>query len=205
MDCPSRTDDVLPHPTWNQSPPELAADTTTRRDLKGAAIPKDEIELDTITSVKHVPAFENAVEAPPDPNPPHASCLSRTLFTFRTFTSFIGPGFLISVAYIDPGNYATDVAAGASTKFALLFVVLMSNLFAIFLQSLSIKLGSVTGLNLAENCRKHAPRWCTIVLYVISEVAIVATDIAEVSWNYGWVVDGEDVLTGCRLLGRRLR
>jgi len=97
------------------------------------------------------------------------------------FTTFIGPGFLISVAYIDPGNYATDVAAGAKTKFALLFVVLMSNLFAIFLQSLSIKLGSVTGLNLAENCKAHLPKWCTIVLYILAEAAIIATDIAEVS------------------------
>ncbi|KAK0946475.1 NRAMP-like transporter smf-3, partial [Friedmanniomyces endolithicus] len=60
------------------------------------------------------------------------------------YVKFIGPGFMISVAYIDPGNYATDVGAGASYRFKLLFVVLMSNLFAIFLQSLCIKLGTVT-------------------------------------------------------------
>src|SRR6266536_3471193 len=81
---------------------------------------------------------------------------------------------------IDPGNYATDVAAGAATKFSLLFIVLMSNLFAIFLQSLCIKLGTVTGLNLAENCRAHLPRWLNITLYLFSESAIIATDIAEV-------------------------
>ena len=96
------------------------------------------------------------------------------------YTKFVGPGFLISVAYIDPGNYATDVGAGAQTKFSLLFVVLMSNLFAIFLQSLCIKLGTVTGLNLAENCKAHLPRWLNITLYVFAETAIVATDIAEV-------------------------
>jgi metal iron transporter len=96
------------------------------------------------------------------------------------FAQFVGPGFLIAVAYIDPGNYATDVAAGADTKFALLFIVLMSNLFAIFLQSLCIKLGSVTGLNLAENCKAHLPKWLTIILYVFAEAAIIATDIAEV-------------------------
>lgn len=96
------------------------------------------------------------------------------------FGSFIGPGFLIAVAYIDPGNYATDAAAGAESKYALLFVVLMSNLFAVFLQSLCIKLGSVTGLNLAENCRAHLPKWLTIILYILSEAAIIATDIAEV-------------------------
>ncbi|KAJ5979604.1 hypothetical protein N7481_006902 [Penicillium waksmanii] len=96
------------------------------------------------------------------------------------FARFVGPGFLIAVAYIDPGNYATDVAAGAQFKYALLFIVLLSNLFAILLQSLCIKLGTVTGLNLAENCREHLPRWIVYILYVFAEAAIVATDIAEV-------------------------
>lgn len=96
------------------------------------------------------------------------------------YARFVGPGFLIAVAYIDPGNYATDVQAGASTRYAHLFVILMSNLFAIFLQSLCIKLGSVTGLNLAENCRKHLPSWMIWPLYILSEGAIIATDVAEV-------------------------
>ncbi|KAJ5813853.1 uncharacterized protein N7503_000603 [Penicillium pulvis] len=96
------------------------------------------------------------------------------------FARFVGPGFLIAVAYIDPGNYSTDVSAGADFKYSLLFVVLMSNLFAILLQSLCIKLGTVTGLNLAENCREHLPRWLVIILYIFAEVAIIATDIAEV-------------------------
>lgn len=96
------------------------------------------------------------------------------------FARFVGPGFLIAVAYIDPGNYSTDVSAGAEFKYSLLFVVLMSNLFAILLQSLCIKLGTVTGLNLAENCREHLPRWLVIILYIFAEVAIIATDIAEV-------------------------
>lgn len=96
------------------------------------------------------------------------------------FARFIGPGFLIAVAYIDPGNYATDVAAGAQFKYSLLFIVLLSNLFAILLQSLCIRLGSVTGLNLAENCRQHLPRWLVYILYVFAEAAIIATDIAEV-------------------------
>lgn len=96
------------------------------------------------------------------------------------YARFIGPGFLVSVSYIDPGNYATDVGAGASTKYAHLFIVLLSNLFAIFLQSLCIKLGTVTGLDLAENCRRHLPRWMVYILYVLSEGAIIATDVAEV-------------------------
>ncbi|KAK5706174.1 NRAMP-like transporter smf-3 [Elasticomyces elasticus] len=98
----------------------------------------------------------------------------------RKYVKFIGPGFLISVAYIDPGNYATDVSAGATYRFKLLFIVLMSNLFAIFLQSLCIKMGSVTGLNLAEMCRAHMPPWLNYTLYVFAEAAIIATDIAEV-------------------------
>lgn len=96
------------------------------------------------------------------------------------FARFVGPGFLIAVAYIDPGNYSTDVSAGGDFKYKLLFVVLLSNLFAILLQSLCIKLGTVTGLNLAENCREHLPRWLVIILYIFAEVAIIATDIAEV-------------------------
>jgi len=97
------------------------------------------------------------------------------------FSKFIGPGFMIAVAYIDPGNYATDVAAGASYKFQLLVMVLVSNIIAIFLQSLCIKLGSVTGLDLAQNIKAHCPRWLNIVLYIFAEAAIIVTDIAEVS------------------------
>lgn len=72
------------------------------------------------------------------------------------------------------------MAAGASFRFKLLFVILMSNIFAIFLQSLCVKLGTVTGMNLAENCKAHLPRWLNYVLYFFAEAAIIATDIAEV-------------------------
>lgn len=99
----------------------------------------------------------------------------------KEFASFVGPGLLIAVAYIDPGNYATDVAAGAATKFRLLFVVLMSNIFAVVLQSLSIRLGTVTGMNLAEHCKAHLPKWLNIIVYLLAEAAIIATDLAEVS------------------------
>ena len=103
------------------------------------------------------------------------------------FLNFIGPGFLVAVAYIDPGNYSTDVSAGAATNFKLLFIVLMSNLFAIILQSLAIRLGTVTGLNLAQHCRAHLPRWMNIVLYLLGEGAIIATDIAEVRSMKLWL------------------
>ncbi|KZF24957.1 natural resistance-associated macrophage protein [Xylona heveae TC161] len=104
----------------------------------------------------------------------------RTLRSVAKFAKFLGPGFLVSVAYIDPGNYSTDAAAGASYRFRLLFIILMSNVFAIFLQSLCIKLGTITGMDLAENCRIHLPKWMNLTLYVFAEAAIIATDIAEV-------------------------
>ena len=78
------------------------------------------------------------------------------------------------MAYIDPGNYATDVAAGATYRFKLLFIVLMSNIFAIFLQSLCIKLGTVSGLNLAEACRAFLPKWMNYALYILAEGAVRA-------------------------------
>ncbi|KAI9664717.1 MAG: hypothetical protein M1821_006165 [Bathelium mastoideum] len=106
--------------------------------------------------------------------------LQRTRATLFKYIKFIGPGFMISVAYIDPGNYATDISAGASYRFKLLFMILLSNIFAIFLQSLCIKLGSVTGKNLAENCKAHLPRWLNYTVYFLAECAIIATDIAEV-------------------------
>lgn len=110
--------------------------------------------------------------------------VNKVVVTLQKYVRFVGPGFLIAVAYIDPGNYATDVEAGAATQYRHLFIILMSNLFAIFLQSLCIKLGSVTGLNLAENCRKHLPKWLNIILYVLAEAAIIATDIAEVRTEF---------------------
>lgn len=100
---------------------------------------------------------------------------------------------------VDPGNYATDIVAGASYRFRLLFVILMSNLIAIFLQSLSIKLGTVTGLNLAEACRAFLPRWLNYFLYFMAEAAIIATDIAEVGVSpFSYVLFSVTSSTGAR-------
>ncbi|CAM1509881.1 Fc.00g002160.m01.CDS01 [Cosmosporella sp. VM-42] len=108
------------------------------------------------------------------------SVFSEMKHVLLCFGKFVGPGFMISVAYIDPGNYATDIAAGAQYRFKLLFIVLLSNIFAIFLQSLAIKLGTVTGLDLSSACRAFLPRWLNYFLYALAEIAIIATDIAEV-------------------------
>lgn len=76
------------------------------------------------------------------------------------------------MAYIDPGNYSTDVAASATYRFRLLFIVLMSNIFTIFLQSLCIRLGSITSLNLAEAYREFLPKWLNIGLYIMAKGAV---------------------------------
>lgn len=96
------------------------------------------------------------------------------------YAKFVGPGVMVSVAYLDPGNYATAVSAGALYEYKHLFVILLSNLFAVFLQILCTKLGGVTGLDLAQNCRQHLSRSTCIAIYVLAEIAIIATDLAEV-------------------------
>ncbi|CAJ2505287.1 Uu.00g126810.m01.CDS01 [Anthostomella pinea] len=123
-------------------------------------------------------AFANP--APPPPSHGPRTPVHKVAHTLVTFGKFVGPGFLVAVAYIDPGNYSTDISAGAENRFRLLFIILMSNIFAVFLQCLSVKLGTVTGLNLAQACRAFLPRWLNYFLYFMAEVAIIATDIAEV-------------------------
>lgn len=99
---------------------------------------------------------------------------------WRRALGFIGPGFLISVGYMDPGNWATDLAAGSRFGYKLLFAIMVSNLLAILLQGLSIKLGVATERDLAQACREHYSKPVTIGLWVFAEIAIAACDLAEV-------------------------
>jgi manganese transport protein len=92
---------------------------------------------------------------------------------------FAGPAVIASIAYMDPGNFATNIQAGAKYGYALLWVVLMANVIAMLFQALSAKLGIVTGRNLAELCREHFPQPVVITLWIVSEVAAMATDLAE--------------------------
>ena len=92
---------------------------------------------------------------------------------------FAGPAVIASIAYMDPGNFATNIQAGAKYGYALLWVVLMANVAAMLFQALSAKLGIVTGRNLAEMCRDHFPQPVVWALWVVSEVAAMATDLAE--------------------------
>jgi manganese transport protein len=94
--------------------------------------------------------------------------------------AFSGPGYLVAVGYMDPGNWATDLAGGSAFGYSLLSVILLSNLMAILLQSLSARLGIVTGRDLAQACRDHYPRPVAITLWVLCEIAICACDLAEV-------------------------
>jgi manganese transport protein len=99
---------------------------------------------------------------------------------WRRLLSFVGPGFLIAVGYMDPGNWATDLAAGSRYGYALLFVVMVSNLMAILLQSLALKLGIATERDLAQMCRENYSRPVSLFLWIGAEVAIAACDLAEV-------------------------
>lgn len=92
---------------------------------------------------------------------------------------FFGPAFVISVGYMDPGNWGTDIEGGARFGYRLLWVILMANLMAILLQILSAKLGIATGKSLPEVCRDHYPRWLSMTLWITAEIAAIATDLAE--------------------------
>jgi manganese transport protein len=99
---------------------------------------------------------------------------------WRRLFAFIGPGYLVSVGYMDPGNWATDIAAGASLGYALLWVLLMANVMAILLQMLSARLGIVTGMDLAQGCRAMFPRRVGTALWLLAEIGIAACDLAEI-------------------------
>ena len=98
----------------------------------------------------------------------------------RKFLAFFGPGLLIAVGYIDPGNWATDLSAGAKYGYTLLFIIVLSNLFAILFQYLALKLGIATGRDLAQACRDSFSRPVSIALWLLCEVAIISCDLAEV-------------------------
>ncbi|TVY84866.1 Manganese transporter SMF1 [Lachnellula suecica] len=208
MNCPSRTEE--PEGTgFNQNPSALAADLTTRQDLNGIANARllRRASGSEIHTMEELDPGDNLARDKKSPSVREEGAEAGTVVSrdgSGSGSGGLGGGsargdhgqkrcknlsfdlfkrarkIAISVAYIDPGNYSTDVAAGATYRFKLLFIVLMSNIFAIFLQSLCIKLGSVSGLNLAEACKEFLPKWLNIFLYIMAEAAIIATDIAEV-------------------------
>jgi manganese transport protein len=137
---------------------------------------------------------------------------------WRKMFAFAGPGYLVAVGYMDPGNWATDLGGGSKFGYTLLSVVLLSSLIAMFLQALSAKLGIATGRDLAQSCREHYSRRTSIFLWIICEVAIAACDLAEVLGSavalqllfhlpiiYGVILTGADVLIVLALQGRGFR
>jgi manganese transport protein len=125
----------------------------------------------------------------------------------RRFLAFAGPGYLVSVGYMDPGNWATDLAGGAKFGYALLWVILLSNLMAMFLQTLCVRLGVASGRDLAQACRDRYSKPVAYVLWILCEIAIIACDLAEVVGSavalnllfgvplvWGVVITGFDVL-----------
>jgi manganese transport protein len=137
---------------------------------------------------------------------------------FGKLLAFAGPGYLVAVGYMDPGNWATDLAGGSRFGYTLLSVVLLSNLMAVLLQGLASKLGIVTGRDLAQACRDHYPRPVTVMLWLLCEVAIAACDLAEVIGSaialnllfhvpvaIGVVITGFDVLLLLTLQNRGVR
>jgi len=95
------------------------------------------------------------------------------------YLAFAGPAIVASIAYMDPGNFATNIQAGAKYGYTLLWVVLLANLIAMLFQALSAKLGIVTGRNLAEMCRDHFSKPVVMAMWLVSEIAAMATDLAE--------------------------
>ena len=133
--------------------------------------------------------------------------ISLSAIGWRRLLGFLGPGFLISVGYMDPGNWATDIAGGSRFGYTLLFVIMASNLMAILLQSLSLKLGVATERDLAQLCHEAYGRRVSFALWMGAEVAIAACDLAEVIGSaialnllfhiplfYGVLITGLDVL-----------
>jgi manganese transport protein len=126
------------------------------------------------------PAPQPAVAQPSLPEVHSSVAVSRSPYSWRRLLGFLGPGFLIAVGYMDPGNWATDIAGGSRFGYTLLFVVMASNLMAVLLQSLSLKLGVATERDLAQLCHEEYGPRISFALWIFAEIAIAACDLAEV-------------------------
>jgi manganese transport protein len=125
-------------------------------------------------------AWRTQALAPSLPEVHRSLHVPRTAGGLRKLLAFAGPGFLVAVGYMDPGNWATDLAGGSRYNYTLLSVIMLSNLMAVLLQSLAIKLGVVTGRDLAQACRDHFSRKLSFAFWGFAEIAIAACDLAEV-------------------------
>src|SRR5215475_12954600 len=110
----------------------------------------------------------------------HSTVRTSQVSFWRRMFAFAGPAYLVSVGYMDPGNWATDLEGGARFGYKLLWVLVMSNAMAVLLQTLSARLGIVSGRDLPQACRETYPRPLSLALWVLCEIAIAACDLAEV-------------------------
>jgi manganese transport protein len=172
--------------------------------------------MPTMTPVKEIdrpaePSLESAQPSRVSTAPSLPDAFSSVHFAsrgsfWRRVIGFAGPGFLIAVGYMDPGNWATDLAGGSRYGYTLLFVIMLSNLMAILLQSLSLKLGIASERDLAQACRDTYSHRTSIILWLFAEIAIAACDLAEVIGSaialqllfgipliYGVLITGADV------------
>jgi manganese transport protein len=132
------------------------------------------------TPVDQVGGWRYPRRHPSLPESHHSIQVPGGVSFWRKALAFAGPGYMVAVGYMDPGNWATDLAGGARFGYTLLSVILISNLMAILLQALALKLGIVTGRDLAQACRDHYSRPVSFVLWILCEIAIAACDLAEV-------------------------
>jgi manganese transport protein len=149
----------------------------------------------------YAPGSGPSSSAPPNAPHPKVQRAARDAIEgrshgLRAILPFIGPAFIASIAYIDPGNFATNIQGGAEFGYTLLWVIVLANLMAMLLQGLAAKLGIATGMNLAEVCRHRFPHWLCVILWITQELTAMATDLAEV---LGAAI-GITLLTGMPLL-----
>src|SRR3981189_2142196 len=143
------------------------------------------LDSDSSRDLWSTPATRLGLALPSLPESHRTIPFSSGASWFRKILAFAGPGYLVAVGYMDPGNWATDIGGGSKFGYTLLSVVLLSNLMAMFLQALSAKLGIATGRDLAQACRDHYSRRTSMVLWVLCELAIAAGDLAGVLGSAG--------------------
>src|SRR4051794_22193166 len=141
---------------------------TAENTVADTKAPTDQGGWHSVSQLPSLPEVFRTVAVPKGGNP------------LRKLFAFIGPGYLVAVGYMDPGNWATDIAGGSAFGYTLLSVILLSNLMAILLQALAARLGIATGRDLAQACRDHYTRPVALALWLACELAIIACDLAEV-------------------------
>src|SRR6202521_5321299 len=176
------------------------------------------LDSDSSRDLWSTPATRLGLALPSLPESHRTIPFSSGASWFRKILAFAGPGYLVAVGYMDPGNLAPDIGGGSKFGYTLLSVILISNLMAMFLQALSAKLGIATGRDLAQACREHYSRRTSIALWIVCEIAIAACDLAEVLGSAvalkllfglpllaGVIITGLDVLIVLALQGRGFR